>query len=324
MLMAMNIELFCCGRLLSEGLETPNPRARLDAYRGWRMGAGPGTNSDGLRGPPVPSGDTQNLRILMLGGSVTNGLDVDDASPYPRQAEAMLQETDPSMEVVNGGVCLFSSFEMLRLLMELEPRVRPRLITVMCGLNEFQASSYRQFEPTAANGVFSSRYLSDGVRQVLLKSATFRYLESRLLSRALPLPLQVQEMRYFQGPPDSIRNSLDNLSIMKCFADARGMKMVIVEEAHRDNTLPEKEAGPGLLSPRNVLIPYAQRLRDEHAHLAQNLHVPFLDMHEVLAASNYAEDDLFLKDDPIHLTQLGHRIVARALADFLRREGLVR
>lgn len=95
-------------------------------------------NALGFRGDdievPKPDGV---FRIAMLGGSTTYTVDVDDfRSSYPYRLQQVLRRRRPSIEVVNAGCPMYSTWESL---MNLQFRVldlEPDLVVVYHGIND--------------------------------------------------------------------------------------------------------------------------------------------------------------------------------------------
>lgn len=330
---AVNIECFCWLRMQQTGLESSDSTAQHDAHRGWRMRSGPGQdplNSDGLRGPELPTDDPgTELRILDIGGSVTYGLRLKEWEAYPAVLQNLLKANNPGEQVFNGGTPGFSTTQMLGLLTEIGPKIKPQIVTVMCGFNEHQAEPYRNLEPEAANGIFRAHDVSDRARSVLYKSATYRYLTYLLRPPAIP---DIKNIPTTPGSfvAGSLSASVDNLKLIKYFADQHNMKLVLLMEAHRSKTLGARTAGVGVGNPdgpsfeKSEYLNFLDTLAREHKQTAQELGVPFLDMSEVQAKSGIDEEKFFLPGDPCHLTPLGCTTVAEALAALLKQNGLVK
>jgi lysophospholipase L1-like esterase len=113
--------------------QAPRPLFRLDGEVGWlhrpdlRM---PNpvegttviveTDARGMR-PPFHSAPSDKPRILLLGDSFTDGLEVETADHFA----VRVQQRRPDLEIHNAGVSAYSTLQELLLARRLEPRVRP-------------------------------------------------------------------------------------------------------------------------------------------------------------------------------------------------------
>lgn len=86
-------------------------------------------NDLGFRGEELTSIEKPDgvFRILALGGSTTYGWQIEDEESYPAQLERILQADDPQIEVINGGVPSYTTWNTLSNLafrgVELEPDI---------------------------------------------------------------------------------------------------------------------------------------------------------------------------------------------------------
>ena len=96
------------------------------------------TNSLGLRGPEVPPHVPGELRILVLGDSITFGDYVDEDETYPVALERRLQAALPArtVRVINAGGPNVGTQDEAALLGELAPAIRPDLVLVGFYLND--------------------------------------------------------------------------------------------------------------------------------------------------------------------------------------------
>lgn len=94
-------------------------------------------NDDGRRGPPTPDrGDC--FRILTLGNSCTFGWGVSDHDTWPRRLEAILNEevAGRCIQVVNGGIPGYSSFQGKTYFKEELVGLAPDYVLIMFGWND--------------------------------------------------------------------------------------------------------------------------------------------------------------------------------------------
>jgi len=98
-------------------------------------------NSDGFRGDDIVKPKPNNVfRIVCLGDSCTYGLMIkDDRDVYPKILEKIISDenvTNKRVEVINGGVSGYSSYQGLQLLKNQIIGLQPNVITIYYGLND--------------------------------------------------------------------------------------------------------------------------------------------------------------------------------------------
>lgn len=96
------------------------------------------TNQFGLRGPDVPARADRELRILVLGDSITFADYVDEAETYPARLERDLQARLPNrvVRVLNAGGPNVGTMDEAGLLDELAAPLRPDLVLVGFYMND--------------------------------------------------------------------------------------------------------------------------------------------------------------------------------------------
>jgi lysophospholipase L1-like esterase len=96
------------------------------------------TNRLGLRGPAVPAREPGELRVLVLGDSITFGDYVDEDETYPAALERRLQAALPGglVRVINGGGPNVGTMDEAMLLADIAPELQPDLVLVGFYLND--------------------------------------------------------------------------------------------------------------------------------------------------------------------------------------------
>ena len=131
------------------------------------------TNDWGLRGGPI--GPRKERRILTLGNSCTFGWGLDEADTYPARLQQLV---GPGVDVINGGVPGYSSYQGRVFFEEDLHKLEPDIVLVMFGWNDIWA---------AANGIpdkeqeFPPRAVI-AVQNQLSRLHTYRLLKKLLLS----------------------------------------------------------------------------------------------------------------------------------------------
>jgi lysophospholipase L1-like esterase len=270
------------------------------------------TNSLGLRGPELPPRVPGELRILVLGDSITFGDYVDEDETYPARLEARLRAAAPGrlVRVVNGGGPNLGTRDEAALLAELAPAVRPDLVLV-------------------------GFYLNDSVGQVGYPEVYrippwLRW--SRLVQRAVVDWSRYRHRARFGSRYEWVPAFLERRWVSDREAYERLVALAVADwgAAWREDSWPEVEEGfrrmldlgrqwrfrvAAAAFPVSVQI--ESRVADDRPQrrfkaLADGLGIPSLDLLPVLAST---PGRLFY--DHCHLTPAGNAAVAAPLAEFV-------
>lgn len=200
------------------------------------------TNGAGYNTPDVPiDKPAGTLRIVAMGDSSTFGWGVESEETYPRRLEALLRARHPGrrIEVINLGVCGYSSFQGLILLRQEGLRYGPDVVTLSYGSNDYSPV------PEPFDAVHARQQGWSGwVRGLLHRSRAYQVYAAWLTERvhgpragaaAAPAADAVLNV----GPDKSLRN----LSAMAAGARRAGADPIFVENcAPGDMGLPMREA----------------------------------------------------------------------------------
>ncbi len=236
----------------------------------------------------VPGGDGRT-RIVAMGGSTTGGAyqndDLDEF--YPARLGELL---GPGVQVVNQGVGGWTTFHIHRYVQDRLDALDPDVLTLYIGHNDLLtpvpvpvADLY-----AARDASPTTRRISDGLRRVLLYQG-LRYLLTsvRPAGRRVAVPIE-DARRYIEDMADAL--------------EARGGHLVLASEGLSPDPAP--------LAAYNHMLAEVAAERDG---------VSYVDVAGALHSQR--ADRLFIDD--CHLTDSGHRFVARVLARHLREQGLV-
>ena len=157
-------------------------------------------NALGLRGPevaiPKPPG---RKRLVCFGDSITFGYAIGDSETYC--ARLGLRLADRGVEVVNAGVTGYTSFQVLRLLRRLAPRLDADFATILIGWNDGNKRPVTDLDymrrlrlATAAEGALDRLYLYKALRNVYLRFA-LAALPSAPRTQRGPVPLYRENLR---------------------------------------------------------------------------------------------------------------------------------
>lgn len=299
-------------------------------------------------------------RILLLGDSHVEALQVHLEEAIGPQLEAQLQETQGSIEVVSAGVSGFGTAAELMLFREIGRHFEPDLVVLAFYPGNDVKNNSPVLEKTLvpeydADGsvvrIAAVRPAARGEGSVLGRSAAYRYFRKLILTRqprlaerlvrwGLMQPAAIREAEaahgvpldywvYAEPPPAEwaaawrhTERTLDDLRREVGDAGA-GFALVIVTA--RDRVDPQawerlREAYPQLRQgtwnldgPTHRVLQWCQ----SRGVACLNLHPFFTLAHEGGAAPlHFAHDG--------HWTAAGHALAARATAEFIRRESLLR
>ena len=277
------------------------------------------TNSRGFPGRDVPYGPHPGVfRIVCLGDSSTFGWGVESDEAYPARLEAELRSRHPALpiEVVNLGVCGYSSFQG-RILLDREAlRYEPDAVTLSYGSNDWSPV------PEPFDAAYRRNAGWNGAVKAVLNRSRAYQIYAAFLTRALAgrereaieeirsgtsgMPLNV-------GPEESERN----LEAMMDRVRAAGADPILVT-----NCVPGEMADPVRAAARAAGAP----LVDTGALLAAAIEdvaagkvdpsgrARTVSTYREGALREHPDLEVYLADG-CHPNPIGHRILARAVAD---------
>jgi len=103
-------------------------------------------NSLGFRGPELPSDFDSRLTILAVGGSTTECLYLNDGKDWVTLLGGRLQQSHPSVWVNNAGIQGHSTFGHLALLKQVVLPLRPKIVLLLIGVNDYALSSMNHWD----------------------------------------------------------------------------------------------------------------------------------------------------------------------------------
>lgn len=288
----------------------------------------PEHNKLGYRGPeielPKPDGV---FRIVALGGSTTYSTGTTPENSYPALLQKFLREDYgySQVEVINGGMSGYSSWENLINYAFRVHELEPDMIIIYAAVNDVVAREHGS--PDCYRGYNALRGLNNGrglwveQNQPLSPIALYRFIAIKL--GWMPNPLDLQSAFEL---PDVI-----------CGDDPEGTDLADRVEANAPVYFERNMRDLLLLAKGNGVIPvlstwsyYVEADRPEHwikainehneitRRLADDLDVPLYDL-----AANLPVDDEFWEIDGVHLVAKGTEEQAREYAEFLDNSGLI-
>lgn len=270
----------------------------------WRPVARPPYGTQRFRGAdvtvPKPAGVT---RIMCYGDSNTDGAQEDQ--PWPNDLNAILRNDRARVEVVNAGVAGYSSYQGLQRFREEVGIYDPDVVFVSFGWDDVAPGLGAPDRTFAASNPSTSIDASRiALRRLLLKYRSVLVAERYLAPAAVD-----PETAETYTPRVSLEEYAANLKVFISTARAHGAVPVLLTRPYREST-EQIERNP---SWRRLVPAYNRTVTD----VAKSTDAIVVDVRAAFAGHR----ELFI--DECHFTPEGHRVMARLLADRLRRAGVV-
>lgn len=308
------------------------------------------TDSDGLRDREyAPGKPVGTFRILVLGDSLTAGLQVPLEETYPKRLESLLAVLHPTgrMEVVNAGIPGYGTADELRYLEAFGSRWKPDLVLLaFFSGNDLQNNLMESGIVYAGERVQVGRrpltewqYRIKGLRSwISARSHLYQYMRERLRFKRDDdpgsLPLHLRELTAGAGSDRETvcsmagadsdkgwRLTLDLLRRIDEVSQGLGAKLALA-------TIPAPwQNAPSLFQNRVDQSDLAQEACDPLlpgrmiCEFASSIGVSCMDLLPEFWASGPERLDYWRGGR--HLTAAGHEKTARLLATFLRKDRLV-
>lgn len=294
------------------------PGARIVwSEEGWGMRR---VNSLGLLGPE-PSEIAPDRRVLLLGNSLTEALNVSRSSSFGGLVEAALDDT----EVLNGAHSGWSIAAELALLRRLQPVLEPDVVVAQVSRFPPFAShtahlelGKEEWEIAPARRAQSFRtWLKQYTDPWASRSALITMLLQKLNSLARG-QIERLSQKFGPAPPKQARAPRGDLDWGRSRDEIRGALRFTLEEMKKETErlivlwIPYLEYAPNQCRPQLV------ELRDMAVDVSRELSLEFVDptqdfCHSYLETHHppHGFHNLVMGDG--HLNEVGHRLVAEAL-----------
>jgi lysophospholipase L1-like esterase len=257
------------------------------------------TNALGLRGP-LHAGPTTRSRVLVLGDSFTDGLQVSNEELF----SSRWQELRPDLEIVNAGVSAYGTVQEKLAAVRWDPVIKPNLWVLMVFAGNDLTDNIMPFD----EAIGPRPYVGPDLRERPLEWEPFQPV-------LLPIP----------GAAWLHRNSLAAYVVHKRLVSAEHAAEYVTS---RRDAVPlevkwavlEKTIGELARGRRLVVagLPTREDVRDKNHEFARHLaavcarlHVRFVDVQPMLRPQHFFQRDF-------HWNAAGHRAVGTYLARTIR------
>jgi lysophospholipase L1-like esterase len=319
-----------------------NEKLQLNSNRGWALAPGQyliksnagddilyQINEQGLRNPPIQTQKPANtFRVIILGDSISEGLEVSSDRTFVRQLELILQEKYPdhSIEVINAGTSDYSTEQEWLWLREEGVNYGPDLVILQWYLNDWRSFSSPPAVVASLHNVligrsaaYSSYFLLSrrGMAQWQVEDVAFRFrfrqgfLAHDWVNDSEALTTLIEDASEdWGGAWDKTKLRLSQSFILKMqnLADAHNFDFMLALFPVSVQVETELETRQDLNFPQQQMLDFAN----------QNS-IPVIDLLTTLRKNK--KQELFL--DQAHYTPTGHKLIAETLAFLLEEMGLI-
>jgi hypothetical protein len=287
--------------------QTGAPYLPGSPYLLWEMSPGARTelgaqvevNTSGLRGPEVTSKKAAGTRrVLIVGDSSVYGHGVDQKEVF----SALLNDSlGPTIEVINGGVPGYSTFQTLNLLELRGWNLAPDLLVIANLWSDNNFDSFVDKELISARSAFDSSWAAPAAT-LLHKSALYRWMDWKI--RLAPRAEEVKKVGWMLGRGSAgghrrveVNDYAENLHTMVQRAQTHGSKVMFLALANTVDLGVETEGAHAWPLYREVM-----------EDVALQVGAPFVAIQPALEESGVPVSDLFI--DEMHPSPAGHAIIA--------------
>lgn len=266
-----------------------------------------------LRGGVTPfEKDKDVFRILVLGGSNVWGQGIERVEDtFCAQLEVLLNAQDRPLriEVLNGGVRGYNSFQTMLFFTRYAHRFQPDLLLLYMNRNDV-VSVRGLGRLRALLSHEEDAFPLTKLREILRHSSAYNLFTRRLarMRRDIPLITSIEETTLKDvNPPEDVKA---NMRDMAKKAEEIGARVALVLEFWGE------QLAEGAVDRRFTSV------REATKALAEEEGLPIFDAYAAFGR-DYALYDVVFRHDPVHLTVFGHAELAKMLSEFLTNEGLI-
>lgn len=272
-------------------------------FRGGFLGETITINKDGSR-RTSPQDIVADEKILVIGGSPSYGLGVDDESNFPATLQANLSE----VKVVNWSVPGFSSEQGLRAIDSLLENYQPKLVIISFIVNDIDFTRF-----------YYSQSIEDREVRVLQQPVSWivglieRRYSYRLIARVMRLMKGGTNTKESSNSRVSLQNYIENLKMIGERVKNSGADVIFL---HIPVYFPVEK-----IIPKRALLAELNIRSLEYSHgLIKEVGKEYgvLDFSESFKAVGFKDVFLYEKGDHIHPSKRGHGIISNELLKQIR------
>jgi lysophospholipase L1-like esterase len=271
------------------------------------------TNAEGFRSDyPVTAKQTNTLRIVCLGDSVTFGYRVPPVwpekptefnpewLPYPMLLEKHLRAANQNrkIEVITMAVPGYSSHQGLVWLRRDIDFLQPDILIASFGWNDVS------FSDASDRETISTAWHRRWVRWLIDHSQAFAHATRWLRSRQKPSLENIAKPQ----PRVSLEEYVDNMSQIVSLAKSRNAKAIVIGAPYRDRVTNVREA--------ELMMQYRSSLGSQ----IERADVPFLQIRELTEEAYPSNEGWF--GELIHPNHMGHRLMTLHLLKLFKEKSL--
>jgi lysophospholipase L1-like esterase len=257
-----------------------------------------------------------SVTVLSLGASPTFGWGVEYEQTYSAQLEKLL-----NIRVINGGQIGFSSEQGRKMLPALLQRFHPQVVLIPYVINDVDHLRFVFDEFREDRQIMPISFGRYWITRILMQSS-FYWLLQQLRPRQLS---SIQRKQFLAKPARvSLSHYLENMESMATEVKKSGAKAIFlimpVNLPHSDackQQIDNFDALKRCLAVRcgDDGLQYNDALR----LLAKKIDVSIVDVAPLLL--QYSQQMfLFSKGDPIHPSEIGHQLIARKVAEVIKKD----
>lgn len=312
-------------------IRRPQPEGLPNAPRR-KSGYNVDTDSHGFRylGDLGPEKAPDEIRIFCLGGSTTQSTEVPNEWSYPQQLNDMF--ADKSVKVINAGSGGYRSIHMLRYYQKFIRPLKPDVVTLYEGWNDYEDFLYSYWKPKYPQG---NSQLS---QQIMMGSTLSRFVLGRALVRMYFELRNYNRVEVTGNDEAMARKYYDEASNPLWHEEYASNFRELIDEVRSDGAVPVLIIFPSTMFPDAP--PEAKGYADRDinmngrwdayvlalGHIRRILH-ELAEKNDVLLIDANAPFDAYNNDykkkfqlftDRMHLMKEGNRLIAEAMYGPLR------
>ncbi len=319
------------GEILANAKMEAHPYLAYSAKPGFRTREGANSqvshNKWGFRGPSIPlEKGPDGYRIVCLGGSSTYGHGPSsDAKTWPARLQqllnAMAAEHGKKVDVINGGLSGWSTFESTINLAFRMVEWEPDIVIVYHSINDMRCALYNRGEPLMDNRHWrdilprvveapGERLLEHSMTYLVLRKIFTRYADNVDALNTMAIVDGYQDGTDWYGranmPERGFKNFERNLRTIHAIATEHGARVIFASQA---NDEADMDSGS-----RDIQLQGMRRMETILRKVAAEKGAVFVDAKAQLEAkaAELGIDKVFTKE--VHLTDLGADKLAQIFA----------